>query len=201
MFYHISGTLELTGEDYAVIDCGGVGFKCTCSVMTLKRLPPLGQRAKLYTYLSVKEDALDLFGFYEQAELELFKMLISVSGVGPKSAVAMLGQGDIRSFAGAIVTSDIAMLTRAPGIGKKTAERIVVELRDKISDHDLIGQLGDSANQTISAAASDSGEAVDALIALGFTRMQAQRAVSQVAEAGMDIDQILRKALLFLSAQ
>lgn len=201
MFYHLSGTLALTGEDYAVIDCGGVGFKCTCSSMTLKQLPPTGRPAKLYTYLNVKEDALDLFGFAEQTELELFKMLVSVSGVGPKSAIAMLGQGDSRTFAGAIVSSDLAMLTRAPGIGKRTAERIVVELRDKIANHDLIGQLGDAPAAAAGTPISESGEAADALMALGFTRMQAQRAVSQVAEEGMDIDQILRKALMFLSAQ
>ncbi len=200
MFYHIKGILEAVGEDFAVIDCGGVGFRCACSDMTLKRLPKVGESVKLYTYLSVKEDALDLFGFFEQAELELFKMLISVSGVGPKSAVAMLGQGDSRSFAGAIASSDIAMLTRAPGIGKKTAERIVVELRDKISNNALIGALGEKDEGLFAdMPANEEDEAVDALVALGFTRMSAMRAVNEVREEDMDIDRILRKALLFLS--
>ena len=131
MFYYVNGTVAETGPNLAVIDCGGVGYACATTNYTLSQLKK-GERAKLYTYLHVREEIFELYGFSSQAELNSFKMLIGVSGVGPKAALAVLSSTSPQNLALSIVTGDEKALTAAPGIGKKIAQRIILELKDKL---------------------------------------------------------------------
>ena len=128
MFYYLDGTVAYLGPNLAVIDCGGVGYACATTSHTLSRLQQ-GARAKLFTHLNVKEDGVDLFGFYSQNELSAFRQLIGVSGVGPKAALAILSSSTPDQLALAIVTGDEKVLVAAPGIGKKIAQRIILELK------------------------------------------------------------------------
>ena len=136
MIYSVNGTVDLIEPNLAVIDCGGVGYACRTTANTLSQLK-IGEKAKLLTYLSVREDAVELFGFYDAAELNCFKMLISVSGVGPKAALSILSGMTPQAFALCVASGDGKTLTNAPGIGRKTAERIVLELKDKVSKQDV----------------------------------------------------------------
>ena len=136
MFYYVEGTVALVEPALAVIDCGGVGYACSTSRTTACQLKP-GKRARLYTHLSVREDAVQLFGFLDPEELSCFRMLIGVSGVGPKAALAILSESTPAKLALAIITEDERVLQQAPGIGKKIAKRIVLELRDKMSREQL----------------------------------------------------------------
>ena len=132
MFYYVSGTVAEIGPNLAVIDCGGVGYACATTNYTISRLKK-GERAKLFTYLHVREEIFELFGFSSQQELSSFKMLIGVSGVGPKAALAILSSTTPNNLALSIVTGDEKALTAAPGIGKKIAQRIILELKDKLA--------------------------------------------------------------------
>ena len=132
MYYYVNGTVAEIGPNLAVIDCGGVGYACATTNYTLAQLKK-GEKAKLYTYLHVREEIFDLYGFASQAELSSFKMLISVSGVGPKAALAILSSGTPDQLALSIVTGDEKALTGVPGIGKKIAQRIILELKDKLA--------------------------------------------------------------------
>ena len=132
MFYYVNGVVAETGPNLAVIDCGGVGYACATTNYTLSQLKK-GERAKLYTYLHVREEIFELYGFSSQAELNSFKMLIGVSGVGPKAALAVLSSTSPQNLALSIVTGDEKALTAAPGIGKKIAQRIILELKDKLA--------------------------------------------------------------------
>ena len=132
MFYYVNGTVAETGPNLAVIDCGGVGYACATTNYTLSQLKK-GERAKLYTHLHVREDIFELYGFSSQAELNSFRMLIGVSGVGPKAALSVLSAATPQNLALSIVTGDEKALTAAPGIGKKIAQRIILELKDKLA--------------------------------------------------------------------
>ena len=137
MFYYVNGTVAETGPNLAVIDCGGVGYACATTNYTLSQLKK-GERAKLYTYLHVREEIFELYGFSSQAELNSFRMLIGVSGVGPKAALAVLSSTSPQNLALSIVTGDEKALTAAPGIGKKIAQRIILELKDKLAKDCLL---------------------------------------------------------------
>ena len=145
MIYSLDGTLTYFDQNFAVVSCGGVGFKCFTTLTTLQSLPGVGKPVQLFTYLSVREDALDLYGFATTAELDCFKLLISVNGVGPKAALAILSELSADRLAVCIAGGDAKSLTRAPGIGKKIAERIVLELKDKMGVLDFCGRGGGSA--------------------------------------------------------
>ncbi len=140
MFYSVTGVLRHTEPNFAVIDCGGVGFQCMTTTYTLSKLPPVGKTATLYTYLNVREDALILFGFGDQEELHCFKLLISVTGVGPKAALAILSELSPARFALSVAAGDSKSITRAQGVGNKTAQRIVLELKDKLSANLTAGE-------------------------------------------------------------
>ena len=144
MFYYVSGTVTEIEAGLAVIDCGGVGYACATTNYTLSQLKK-GAPAKLYTYLNVREDAMELFGFIDQNELRSFKLLISVSGVGPRAALAILSAITPQQLALAVVTDDAKALTAAPGIGKKIAQRVILELKDKLAKGQTItggGEIG-----------------------------------------------------------
>lgn len=178
MIYSVNGILELVEPYHVVVECGGIGYSVKTSMTTIAGLPAVGSAVKLYTYLSVREDALDLFGFLQQQELDAFKLLISVSGVGPKAAVSILSSLTVDRLALCISAGDVKAL-KAPGVGPKTVQRILLELKDKLSDAAPGGQGGLPAleNGPIMGNAS---EAISALEALGYSRGDAAQVISKL---------------------
>jgi Holliday junction DNA helicase RuvA len=194
MYAHIDGTLCEKDADRLVIDCGGVGYELTVSAATLQRAPALGERMKCYTVLSVREDDMELFGFYSKEERSMYLKLRGVSGVGPRTAMAILSTLSVRDLSIALVTGDAAALARAPGIGKKTAQRLVLELKDKVDNQELVG-AGASATPEIAPEGDAAGEAIEALMALGYASSEAARAVSKVSGQAERADDLIRLAL------
>ena len=199
MIYSLDGTLTYFDQNFAVVSCGGVGFKCFTTLTTLQSLPGVGKPVQLFTYLSVREDALDLYGFATTAELDCFKLLISVNGVGPKAALAILSELSADRLAVCIAGGDAKSLTRAPGIGKKIAERIVLELKDKMGVLDLGSSREVQAAAAANTAGSVAAEAVEALVALGYGQSDAAVAVGQM-EPGLAVDEMSRRGLRQLAA-
>ena len=198
MIYSLTGELTYIGDQFLVVECGGVGFKCFTSVATAANAGRIGDQIRLYTYLSVKEDALDLYGFKTENELRAFKLLISVSGVGPKAAVSILSEMSADKESLAVAAGDTKAITRANGVGKKIAERIVLELKDKMA-----GVTLSSSESSVSAAASvaedsPAGEAVAALVALGFSKSDAAAAVGAM-DSSLPADEMIRQGLRQLS--
>ena len=198
MIYSLDGTLTYFDQNFAVVSCCGVGFKCFTTLTTLQSLPGVGKPVQLFTYLSVREDALDLYGFATTAELDCFKLLISVNGVGPKAALAILSELSADRLAVCIAGGDAKSLTRAPGIGKKIAERIVLELKDKMGVLDL-GSSREVQAAAANTAGSVAAEAVEALVALGYGQSDAAVAVGQM-EPGLSVDEMIRRGLRQLAA-
>ena len=143
MYYYVSGTVAHVEPYLAVIDCGGVGYACRTTSYTLSQIKK-GDKAKLFTYLSVREDAMDLYGFFSQEERRLFQQLISVSGVGPKAALGILSSSSPADLAMRIITGDEKALTAAPGVGKKIAQRVILELKDKLAKGQSVSASGES---------------------------------------------------------
>jgi Holliday junction DNA helicase RuvA len=205
MIAHLSGTLLAKHATSVVIEVGGVGYEVTIPVTTFYDLEDAGAQVRLNIYTHVREDALQLYGFRTLRERELFQMLISVSGIGPKSAIAMLSGMNADEIITAIRTNNLARLTSIPGLGKKTAERLCIELRDKmtgLSSPALEEQL--AARTTGSAAQSDDSvrdDALSALVNLGYQRAAAEKAVTHATQEGGDlsVELILRRALRTLS--
>ena len=194
MFYYVEGTVAEILPYLAVIDCGGVGYACKTTNNTLAALKK-GQKGKLYTYLNVGEDIFDLYGFATQNELSSFKMLLSVSGVGPKAALAILSVGTPESLAMAIVTGDEKTLTMAPGIGKRIAQRIILELKDKIAKEQPTFTVP-AGSASVSAVFNDkAGEAAAALAVLGYSAQEAAAAMKGLDTANLSLEEIIRQSL------
>ncbi len=193
MIYSVNGTVEVIEPNLAVIDCGGVGYACRTTANTISQLK-IGEKAKLLTYLAIREDAAELFGFADTAELSCFKMLISVSGVGPKAALSILSGMTPQSFALCVASGDSKTLTNAPGIGKKTAERIVLELKDKVSKQDVAAGVKGSPIPVVAAASNTVAEAVSALMVLGYTNTEATNALSGLDPAS-PADELIKAGL------
>ena len=180
MFYYIAGELAQLDQSAAVVDAGGVGYLLSISGSTLGKLAgKVGQRVKLYTHMAVKEDAVELYGFFTTEELDAFRMLISVSGVGPKSAVSVLSLLTPERFALAVSSGDAKAISRASGIGPKSAARIVLELKDKVSAV-LSASEDETGELTASVEAGSLSEAISALCVLGYTRSEAQSSLKGV---------------------
>lgn len=195
MFYYLDGTVAEILPQMAVIDCGGVGYACKTTNYTLSELKK-GQQAKLYIYLNVGDGIFELYGFSSQNELNSFKLLIGVSGVGPKAALAILSTGTPEALAMAIVTEDEKMLTAAPGIGKKIAQRIILELKDKIAK-ETNGTLDFSGTKAAVApiVSNKAAEAAQALAVLGYSSQEVQMALKGVDVEGLPLEEIIRQSL------
>ncbi len=199
MFYSLTGTLVMKDTSFCVIDCGGVAFRCFTTLNTIKELPQTGDTATLYTYLSVKEDALDLFGFYTPAELDIYKILMGVNGVGPKVGIAILSSFTPDRLSYIISSGDAKSLTQAGGVGPKLAQRIILELKDKLSG---IGTAAGEA-EGISSAAQAPGamaEAITALTSLGYTHNEATAAVAGIS-TDLSVEEIIKTALKNLAGR
>lgn len=199
MYAHIEGVVSDKTENTLVLDVGGVGYEMLCTAAVLTQAPSSGERMKVYTWLNVRQDAVELFGFVSKEEKNMFFRLTSVSGIGPRTALGILGSMPLQSLSLAIMTGDIAVLSRAPGVGKKTAQRLALELKDKISAEDMEGQsLGSFEPSSDSAMGGAIGEAILALQSLGYTQAEAARAVDVIrkSDASLDkADEIVRRAL------
>ena len=195
MFYSITGKIVYSDTSCVALDCGGVAYKCTVSLNTLKNIGRIGETATLFTHLSVREDALELFGFYDKQEMEFFRLLIDVSGVGPKAAIAILSQNTPDGLALSIAAGDVKAITRAQGVGPKIAQRVILELKSKvsvlapshISSSDIVG------GQQINMGGNIS-EAVSALTSLGFSAADAAKALSG-ADPAMKIEDLIKLGL------
>ncbi len=199
MFYSLTGKVINKGLSHAVIDCGGVGFLCHSSRFTLYDLPDNKETATLYTHLNVREDALDLYGFSTEYELSWFRLLITVSGVGPKAALAILSELTVDEIALAISTKDAKSITRAGGIGPKMAQRIILELKDKVKSIVPDSEIFESADK-INAVGEmpNTSEAVAALTMLGYSQSDASVAVSKL-DASLGVQVLIKQALKLLS--
>lgn len=198
MIYNVKGILTYTDTNFAVVECGGVGFKCFVSLTTLRDLTSIGSEVNLFTYLSVREDVMDLFGFSTNAELDAFKLLITVNGIGPKAAMAILSVLPPDRLSVAISGGDVKAIQMAQGVGKKTAERVVLELKDKVVG---IGGANSSVIESIQSVASsnDASEAVAVLVSLGFNQSDAATVVGAM-DKSLSVDEMIRKGLKQLSS-
>ncbi len=200
MIYSLTGKILLTTPELAVIECGGVGYACKTTLFTIEQLSGR-ETATLYTFMAVREDAVELFGFASQEELECFKLLTSVSGVGSKFALAILSSLTPDQVALAIASQDAVAFTKIKGVGNKIAQRIVMELKDKIAkDFAFIGAKSGVDLGAVSNGSSNASEAVAALVVLGYTQSEAAAAVASL-EQGLSIDEMIRRALRYLSAK
>jgi Holliday junction DNA helicase RuvA len=197
MYAFIEGTVCEKTNGCLVLQAGGVGWQLSCSNNTLMAAPALGETMRCFTFLSVREDALELFGFATREEKEMFLRLTSVSGIGPKTALGVLGAMPLRDLNLAILLGDVNALSRAPGIGKKTAQRIALELKDKVSQADVSAAAAGSAAAVPAAsmAADCVAEAIEALAALGYSSTEARNAVSQVRDQSDKPEELIRLAL------
>ena len=193
MFYYLDGTVAHVEPYLAVIDCGGVGYACKTTNTTLGALQK-GKRGKLYTYLNVGEDVFDLYGFATQGELGSFRQLISVSGVGPKAALAILSSTTPEGLAMAVITGDEKVLTRAPVVGKKIAQRIILELKDKLAKEQQTGALTTAAAATVSGGGK-AVEAAQALSVLGYTQNDIAAAMKGLDAESLPLEELVRQAL------
>lgn len=204
MFYSLTGNVLYTDAEIAVISCSGVGFECRTTTHTLKKIAGAREQVTLLTYLAVREDALVLYGFYDKNELDCFKMLISVSGVGPKAALSILSELGVDRLVLCVAASDSKSIQKAPNVGAKTAQRVILELKDKIGSlttaadsdaaitFDDVMELGDEQSQ-----------AVDALISLGYSRGEASAAIRTAARShqGAKVEELIREGLKLMAGK
>lgn len=193
MLYSVRGKLMAATPAMAVIECGGVGFRCQITMNTARQLPSIGSEAMLYTIMNVREDAIELFGFADQAELNCFKQLTAITGVGPKAGFSILSELSPQKVALAVAGGDYKTLTRASGVGPKLAQRIVLEMKDKVEALPA-GMPADSPAGGIPSAAGNAAEAVSALTVLGFTASEASAAVGRL-DSDLPVETLVREAL------
>lgn len=198
MYAYLNGIIADIEEDNCIIDVNDIGYNVQISGQTMTRLPGIGERVKLFTYTNVKEDALQLYGFLSKADLEMFKKCITVSGIGPKGALGLLSAMDADDLRFAIISQDVKAISKAPGIGKRTAERLILELKDKLAIDDTMIQKEVDAYQGGNIAIDDAQkkEAVEALVALGYGQTESLKAVNAVPGGeDMDAGALLKAAL------
>lgn len=199
MFYSITGKVVYYDTQCVAVECGGVAFKCFTTMNTLKSIAEKGITVTLYTYLNVREDALDLFGFSTEQEMECFKLLLSVSGVGPKVALAILSELTPEKLAICIASADSKAITRANGVGPKVAQRVVLELKDKLAKGLDLGNVGVEIEAAgIGAQEGNASEAVSALTMLGYSQSEAAVAVGKL-EQSISVEEMIKQALKQLS--
>ncbi len=198
MIAFLRGVLASAGTDYIVLDVNGIGYKAYVPASMLYKLPAIGESLMVHTYLHVREDVMQLYGFNEEEDLELFEILLQVSGIGPKGALAILSAFPAASLKQAVISEQVNVLTQIPGIGKKTAQRMIIELKDKLAKMSM-------GSETVKAPElaqnRDVDEAVQALISLGYAAPEAKKAVNKVTsnDSGLSVENIIRKCLVELA--
>ncbi len=197
MISYIRGELVDIQEDKIIVDVGGVGYGIYMPRQAITRLPAAGREVKIHTYLNVREDAMQLFGFLSKDDLEVFKLVIGVSGIGPKGGLSILSGMSPDELRFAVISNDTKAISKTPGIGKKTAEKLIIELKDKLSMEDVLERGKDSLeySQEMSESVGVQAEAVQALVALGYGSTEALRAVKSVIADGMTVEEVLKLSL------
>jgi Holliday junction DNA helicase RuvA len=196
MFYYLEGPVTVVEQNLAVVDIGGAGYACHTSMNTLSRLEA-GKRARLYTYCNIKEDAFDIYGFYDMGEKRFFEQLLTVSGVGPKAALSILSSGTPETLALAIINEDERALTLAPGVGKKLAQRVILELKDKIAKESA-GVKGSGltpAPTGVGAKGTKLSDAASALAVLGYSQGEIAAALRGMETEALTVEEIIRNVL------
>ena len=199
MIYSLNGEVTHLEQNLIVVECGGVGYACRSTSTAVSRAV-MGEKIKLYTYLNIREDAAELFGFSDESELNCFKMLLAVSGVGPKVALAILSDLKPQEFALAVVNDDIKTITRAQGVGSKLAQRIVLELKDKLKKDNSFASADIPKIDLNASAGNAVSEALTALMVLGFSNSQAQKALSGLSEE-LSVQELVKEGLKRLSGK
>ena len=202
MFAYIKGSLEVKTNGYIVIDVNGIGYKIFMSETAINKLGAIGEIIKIHTYVRVREDDISIYGFNTNEELRMFELLLSVSGIGAKSALGILSNVSVSSFALAIINNDINLLKKLPGIGPKTAQRVILELKDKLKkENEIVANENTDISDTINTAIMDDekiAEATAALKVLGYTGKEIEKALEKV-DANLSVEDIIRKGLLNLA--
>ena len=191
MYYYIEGTVTYKSFDFLVVDAGGVGYKIGMADSSISKVS-VGEKRRIFTYLNVREDAMDLYGFLTEEELNLFRLLISVSGIGPKVGLGILSAISPSEFALAVVTGNVKVITKAPGVGPKVAQRIILELKDKMKKAEIAEMPEDYG-----AFTDSSDEAVSALMVLGYSASEAKSVLSKV-DTGLSVEDTVKQALKLL---
>lgn len=200
MISYIRGELVAIEEEKVIVDVNGVGFGIYMPGQSMGMLPPIGESVKLHTYMNVREDAIQLFGFLTRDDLKVFKLVIGVSGIGPKGGLSILSQLSPDELRFAVMSHDVKAISAAPGIGKKTAEKLIIELKDKLSIEDVLEKVSDTGRNLAAAASNQvQAEAVQALVALGYGNAEALKAVKKV-EVSEDtaVEEVLKQALKYM---
>lgn len=200
MISYIRGELAAVEGDKVIVDVGGVGYGIYMSGQSMSLLPPAGREVKIHTYLNVKEDAMQLFGFLTRDDLDIFRLIIGVNGIGPKGGLGILSALSPDDLRFAVISNDVKAIQAAPGIGKKTAEKLILELKDKLRIEDVLEHAAHGSENTSAAAAASvnevQSEAVQALVALGYGSTESLKAVKQVEIAEhMEVEDVLKGAL------
>ena len=195
MYEYIKGIFKSIGKEYIVVECGNIGYKIFTSGSTISNMPAIDQPVKIYTHQIVREDFIGLYGFLTKEEISMFNLLISINGVGPKAALSLMSIANVSTLKYAIITDDDKLITKAPGIGKKTAQRIILELKDKINLGEAI-QDGVVIN-SIDIDNEKLSEAVGALMALGYSDKEAEKALEK-ADRSKNVEEIIKQCLKIL---
>ena len=194
MYAYIKGSLEIKSQNYVVIDVQGIGYKIFMSETAIDKVGSIGDIAKVYTYLRVREDEMSLYGFNTNEELRMFELLLSVSGVGAKTAISMLSNITPSSFALAVITDDVAKIKALPGIGPKGAQRIILELKDKIKTEEAVSEDKNISVSSIKLDNEKLVEAISALQVLGYNKKEIEKAVSKV-DSSLTVEEIIKEGL------
>ena len=199
MFAYIKGSLEEKGNNYVVIEVGGIGYKIFMSESAISKMCDLGGIIKIHTYYYVREDNISLYGFLTKEELKMFELLLSVSGIGAKSAITMLSNISPSSFALAVISNDVNSLKKIPGVGPKSAQRIILELKDKLKTQQGVEE---SSEVKVEIQKSENvSEAMEALQILGYNKREVEKAFEKIANTDVSVEELIKKALSLLSRQ
>ncbi len=198
MIAYIKGKLEIKSNTYVVIDVNGIGYKIFMSASGISQIGETGEIVKVHTYYYVREDNISLYGFNTQEELKMFELLLSVSGIGAKSAIAMLSEIKPSSFALAVISDDVKALTKIPGIGAKSAQRIILELKDKLKTEQAITKDTEPEIKSVIENNSKVEEAISALQVLGYNKREIEKALSLLSLQDLSVEDIIKKALKIL---
>lgn len=199
MYAYIKGSLEEKGTNYVVIENGNIGYKIFMSNMSINEIGDLGTKVKVYTHYYVREDNISLYGFLTHEELKMFELLLSVSGIGAKSAIAMLSNITPAGFAVAIISNNVALLKKIPGIGPKTAQRIILELQDKLKAEQELTKQEEQTEIKVVKNSENVEEAIQALQILGYNKKEIEKAFEKIANTDVSVEELIKKGLSILA--
>lgn len=201
MLAYIKGILEIKTNDYVVIDVGGLGYKVNMSKKAIENVGSISEKIKVYTYYRVREDDISIFGFNTNEELRMFELLLSVSGIGAKVALTILSNIEIAEFALAVITEDVTKIVKIPGIGKKSAQRIILELKDKLKAQQLAEseEQGEEKQEKQEKNSNNVEEAIAALQILGYSKKEIEKAFEKLANKNVSVEELIKKGLTVLS--